>query len=324
MNLRLLADVDLLVTVKSLVKSERSTLTNILWHLAEIQRRKLFSPRFSSLFTYATVELGYSEDEAGRRIAAMRLLVELPEIEPKVASGELTLTKLTMAQTFFRAESAVLREKKSTSRIDRETKLELIEMVSRQSTREAARSFANVSSAPEKLRPEITRQVSDGASEIRLTVKNSTLAKFSRLKGLLAHKYPHLTTADLLELVCDLALEEMSPAKNLKKKRKTVERSAAEAQPANTSVLKKEERGLTPKSSIVPPAAPQVRRPGASLRRDVWRRAHSKCEKCGSAHALEIDHVMPFALGGLTTSENLRLLCRSCNQRESILVFGSR
>lgn len=42
------------------------------------------------------------------------------------------------------------------------------------------------------------------------------------------------------------------------------------------------------------------------------------CTNCGSTHRLEIDHIKPFALGGKTTKENLRVLCYSCNQRARI------
>ncbi|MCC7405203.1 MAG: HNH endonuclease, partial [Bdellovibrionales bacterium] len=35
-----------------------------------------------------------------------------------------------------------------------------------------------------------------------------------------------------------------------------------------------------------------------------------------------IDHVRPQALGGSSAPQNLRVLCRSCNQRAAIKVFG--
>lgn len=257
----------------------------------------------------ATSELGYSEDEAGSRIAAMRLLVELPEIETKVAAGDLTLTKLTMAQTFFRAETAVLRETNSNSKIDRDAKLEMLAMVEGKSTREAALAFTKVSSAPEKLRPESVRPVSESTSEMKLVVKDKTLAKVARLKGLLAHKHPHLSTAELLDIVCDIALEQLNPARAVKQELKKKSEQQLNCEKGNIAKV---------------PAAPQVRRSGARLRREVWRRADSKCETCGSTYALEIDHIKPFALGGLTIRENLRLLCRSCNQRECVKVFGPR
>ncbi|NUM89652.1 MAG: HNH endonuclease, partial [Bdellovibrionales bacterium] len=67
------------------------------------------------------------------------------------------------------------------------------------------------------------------------------------------------------------------------------------------------------------PAAPRV---NAALQRHIWQKARNKCENCHSRYALQIDHRVPRALGGPTTSQNLRLLCRSCNQRAAIQVFG--
>ena len=54
-----------------------------------------------------------------------------------------------------------------------------------------------------------------------------------------------------------------------------------------------------------------------SLQRYVFNR-DKKCTKCGSTFKLEIDHIKPFALGGNTSKDNLRLLCRNCNQRARI------
>ena len=56
-----------------------------------------------------------------------------------------------------------------------------------------------------------------------------------------------------------------------------------------------------------------------AVRRDVWRRDHGCCSyvdphsgrRCGSRYRLEIDHVVPFALGGATELWNLRLRCRA-------------
>jgi 5-methylcytosine-specific restriction endonuclease McrA len=66
-----------------------------------------------------------------------------------------------------------------------------------------------------------------------------------------------------------------------------------------------------------------VKKPSAAqTRRDVFARAGSACENCGSTFALEIDHIHPKALGGSSDAENLRVLCRACNQRAAIQVFG--
>lgn len=48
-------------------------------------------------------------------------------------------------------------------------------------------------------------------------------------------------------------------------------------------------------------------------RTTLMNKANHKCELCGSVEKLEIDHIVPFALGGNTSIDNLRVLCKSCN-----------
>ena len=89
-NLKSLSDSLLLDQTRSLVQEEKKELTtSILWHLHEIQRRRLYAEQgFASLFDYATRALGYSDAAAGRRIAAMRLLAEVPEAEAPLRRGK--------------------------------------------------------------------------------------------------------------------------------------------------------------------------------------------------------------------------------------------
>lgn len=62
----------------------------------------------------------------------------------------------------------------------------------------------------------------------------------------------------------------------------------------------------------------RLRRP---LRDDVkllvWARDGGRCTSCHSDQDLQFDHVIPFALGGSDESENIQLLCRSCNLAKS-------
>ena len=98
-----LKDQELLKATADLVQKERHVLTLVLHHLREVERRRLFSDLgHPSLFEYCVRELKYSEGQAGRRIQAMRLLKELPEIEPMIRSGSLSLTNLSQAQSYFR------------------------------------------------------------------------------------------------------------------------------------------------------------------------------------------------------------------------------
>lgn len=50
------------------------------------------------------------------------------------------------------------------------------------------------------------------------------------------------------------------------------------------------------------------------LRLAVWRRDRGRCRECGSGFDLQYDHVIPLALGGATSVENLQLLCGDCNR----------
>jgi len=91
----LLSDMDLLSATKKIVTEERELTLNILRHLREVEKRMLYARRgFQSLYDYSVKELGYSEGAAHRRIASMRLLKELPELESKVESGALPLSTL--------------------------------------------------------------------------------------------------------------------------------------------------------------------------------------------------------------------------------------
>ena len=98
-----LRDKELLKATADLVHRERQVLTLVLHHLREVEKRRLFSDLgYPSLFEDCVRELKYSEGQAGRRIQAMRLLKELPEIESMIKSGSLSLTNLSQAQSYFR------------------------------------------------------------------------------------------------------------------------------------------------------------------------------------------------------------------------------
>ncbi len=50
------------------------------------------------------------------------------------------------------------------------------------------------------------------------------------------------------------------------------------------------------------------------VRLAVWRRDRGRCRECGSGFDLQYDHVIPLALGGASSVDNLQLLCGDCNR----------
>ena len=63
----------------------------------------------------------------------------------------------------------------------------------------------------------------------------------------------------------------------------------------------------------------------AAVRRQVWQRDGGRCSyldrrtgrRCNSRHLIEIDHILPYALGGGADPGNLRLLCGARDNAES-------
>ncbi len=79
-------------------------------------------------------------------------------------------------------------------------------------------------------------------------------------------------------------------------------------------------------------APPQIkRRERATLRRH-YREWYSKlaaatslrCANCGGEENLVLDHVIPLARGGLSTIDNLQLLCAECNRLKGKLMIDCR
>jgi len=108
------------------------------------------------------------------------------------------------------------------------------------------------------------------------------------------------------------------------------------ATPAGTtSTPEPTERGLQPTPAAAPRGAAgsmttgavtSTARPRASgraipaaVRRQVWQRDGGRCRyldrrtgrRCNSRHLIEIDHILPYALGGGADPGNLRLLCHA-------------
>jgi hypothetical protein len=64
------------------------------------------------------------------------------------------------------------------------------------------------------------------------------------------------------------------------------------------------------------PAGPRRRPVAREVREAVFRRDGGRCVECGSDFDIQYDHVIPVALGGANTVENLQILCAPCNQRK--------
>lgn len=304
------------------VRIENNSTLRVLHHLREVDRRRLFSKlKFKSLVDYAEKRLGYPYDQAWRRIEAMRLLKEMPEIETKIAGGTLNLTNIGYAQAAFKAEA------KKNVPLCKDDKLEFLLQIENKSTR-ATQKLVVEKFGDETLIRETVKPVGATLSMLNVPVTDEFLAKLEELKGLLAHSQPNASNAELLDYAVSSALANARDKKMLTLKRTANHKTSTVVQAsshvdANTaseakvaaprkSNINNESKNLENCSRYVP----------AKVQRDVWGRDQGKCSNCESTYKLEIDHRLPFGKNGRATRENLRLLCRNCNQRAAIESYG--
>jgi hypothetical protein len=153
MNLQNLTDTQLMAETKALVKQESILLLSILHHIKEIDRRRLYADfKQPGLLELIMKEFGYPKDQAIRRIQTMRVLRELPEIEPMLESGELSLTHIGIAQTLFS------HEKKEGKPLVAQAKMAILNQVAGKCTREAQKIIFSHSTSPVKFK-EIIKMV---------------------------------------------------------------------------------------------------------------------------------------------------------------------
>ena len=299
----------LLQKTKTLAQNERELTLNILQHLREIERRRLFAEiGFPSLFEYAVKELGYSEGAAQRRISSMRLLKSVPEITQKVESGAMTLTTLAKAQSFFRAEKIETKKQK----------LEVLNALVGKSAWEVQKTFVARAEHPEKLFVEKVKPVSKKLAQITLLADEELLKQIEELKNLRGGP------AMQLQEVFKFALGET--LKKLRSKKPSVAPIAESNKKSGGAIIR-------PAPTAAAAAMGQATRYIPSgVRRQVWQRDEGKCRyidpksgrKCSCKYGLELDHIKPFARGGKNQVDNLRLLCFAHNQHSAIRTFGRK
>ena len=125
-----------------------------------------------------------------------------------------------------------------------------------------------------------------------------------RCKRALSHTMPSASAEDVLAAGMKLILERDAKRKALVVK----PRAKTEADVRGTEA-----------SRYVP----------AAIRREVWQRDAGRCQwplasggVCGSEFQAELDHIVPFGLGGPTTADNLRVLCGPHNDAAARLAYG--
>ena len=276
----------LFAQIHKLVRLEKRIGVKVLECLFEIEKRKAYAElHYDGLYTFCIKELGFSDSEAYQRIQAMWALKKTPELKPMLEAGSITVSAINKVEAHFKNE-----ERFTGVRIDREEKRTLYQSLQNQTVKQVSQTLAEMKGEA------ITHK-------LMLELDSETLKLWNRAKGLLAHQ-SRGNSVKALEIILKDWLEKNDPL--LKEKHKS--RRSVPWSTRNERVSSK----VQIKTRHIPSA----------IRDAVWKRDQGKCSKCNSTHAIELDHVIPFALGGEHHANNLRLLCRSCNQYRARKTFG--
>lgn len=294
-NLRQLTNDELVENLKTLKGNEDHLLVSILEHIQEFENRKLFLEHgHPTLYSYLTKSLGYSENEAYRRIESARMLRTAPELTPLVEDGRLSLTALSEVRQAVRAQ-----EKSSNEKMPKEKQVELAEAVVDCTKKEAQAVLAKKLPHYKPVTFEQKREITDGGMQITFRITKIQREKSDEARNLLANKGPVKNFAALHEGLCDFYL---------RKKDLAAQKSSSRSTQSFLSGQEAERNSMIP----IP------------LKRLVLVRDHKQCQFktksgdiCGSRYQIHIDHIVPLSRGGKTELSNLRCLCRAHNQWKS-------
>ncbi len=218
MNLSQLANSELLLRLEKLSRTERKITHVILWHILEVEARKLYADRgFASCFEYLTKGLGYSEGSAYRRLQSARLLKKMPEklsasIAVKIENGSLNLSQLTQVQKCLKNEEKSKAQKCSTVPVRTEHILELIE---NQNTFETQKILAKQFNQPVQTAEKIISQRNDSV-KVEIILTKEQMKNLEQAQSLLSHVCPDGSIAALVDYLVTQHISKSKKRNNIK------------------------------------------------------------------------------------------------------------
>lgn len=181
-----------------LVKNERQLTHEILNHILLFQKCDGYLKLgYSSMHQYLTRGLGYSDDQAYRRLKAARLINELPEVVNPFQLAKLNLSQMAEMQKAFETS-----ERETHSPVKKEIKTALIVNLVK------ANNFQtkNILNTELGLKPKIDEKInpqSDQTVRLEISLTKEQFEKLQTIKNLISHHIPDLNTAKTLEAVFD-------------------------------------------------------------------------------------------------------------------------
>lgn len=359
LSLRSLSDQEVLSRVIELTRRERSLTLHVLLHLNEIERRRLhLKLGHASMFDYCTSRLGYSASAASRRIRTARCVARFPEVFALLETNDVNLSTISQASRVLTADNkdallarlvgksqreveAIVAEYEPLAAMPRDRVRSVVVRVPLKISAPNAVTGSDAIANPERAQEpgldttapaaDHTRSGRDLDSpderplrtqaavtmerrkQIAFCASEDFIARLAKFQSLMCFRLPPNPS---LEQIFALALEYVIGKEDPgKRNERRAQRSAR--RPASTV-------GVAPRQTVMDP-----RRIPARVRDEVFVRHSGRCayvgtdgRRCGSTHALQVDHIRPVAHGGKGTPGNLRLLCARHNRLEAERILG--
>jgi hypothetical protein len=329
-ELKSVSDEKLLADLSTLVSEQQRRDAELIAHIAEVNRRRLFLDLgYSSMFAYCTKKLHLSDSAAYRRITVGRLALTFPCVLDAIAEGRVHVTGVSLLAPIVKADNverllaaATHRNKREIERIvateapkpDVPTTVrkvpavtvlpqgdllpERVDAVAQASAPAATSAKAASQAAPAFLMPLASDRYS-----IKVTVSQATHDKLRRAQALLRHAVPSGDVAEVLDRALDALIEKVEKRKN----------------------------GAADRPRESEPPAQGSRHIPSHVKREVVRRDQHRCAyiaadgtRCSETSWLEFDHIVPVACGGQSTVDNVRQCCRAHNLHRARKQFGDR
>ena len=325
-----LSDPALRISIKTSAAGERTSIADLVAHIAEYDTRKLYVPDgHSSMFEYCVSELLLSPDATARRIQAARVVQRFPAVLDALDDGRLNLTAVGLLSPHLTEGNAqellAAAEGKSKTEIElflaaRFPRSEVMAWVAGMPASSAAGSddqhaLAHVQGSPDAgAAPEEpqhapahvdrsrVKPLSAESFDVQFPMCRRAHEKLRYVQELLSHQIPSGDIAEIFERGLDALIPQLEKV-----------RFAASDKP----------RRHGPRVSADPRHIP------AHVTEAVWKRDGGQCtyesesgHRCQERKFIQFDHILEVARGGESTVDNLRLRCRAHNQFEAERTFG--
>jgi hypothetical protein len=288
-GLKHLSDESLDQSLLSFIKKEKEVLKEILLHIAEIDRRRLFlGLGYSSLYSYLTERMGYDGGSAQRRIDAARLAQQVPSVIESIDQGEITLSQVTFLQKSFRQAH----EQKNSP----ESKAVILETIKCKTLAETQVAVGKALNVEIKESPKIHHQANESV-RLEVTLSKEQWEKMKAMRELLSSTLPNGEWDQVLEYLASKVIEQKT--------------KAPKSQGAKDLTVKPQMKNAECEGKSI----------SNSLKRQVLQRDqccqytdHKSGKVCGSKWNLQVDHIQPRWAEGRNEIKNLRVLCANHNK----------